>query len=92
MPSVLASWGNCECYCRGVSEIERQYRSELGAWSGQQRVPRSAGLFMEMTSVLARKVALSDPGLDERGVQIRVAESLYRTDPEIQRLLADLDR
>ena len=73
-------------------DIEKQYRSRLGQWSGQQRVMRTAELFSEMRVLLSHKVSSAHPELDQAEVRTRVAESLYRTDPETQRLLASLDR
>jgi hypothetical protein len=74
-----------------VSEVEQHYRSEIGRWSGQERVRRSAALLAEMKSILARKIAAADPSLDRAGLERRVAECLYRTDREARRLLDLLD-
>ena len=75
-----------------MSETEREYRKRLGQWSGQQRVARSAALFEEVRDMLRRRIAASDPDLDERAIRRRIAESLYRTDRQTQALLALLDR
>ncbi len=75
-----------------MSRIEKEYRQRLGRWSGQQKVARSAALFGEVREMLRRRIEASEPGLDEREVRRRIAESLYRTDRQAQALLALLDR
>ena len=74
-----------------MSEIESQYRREIGGWSGQERVQRTADLLAEIQNVLSRKIKAADPSLDSATLRRRVAECLYRTDPETQRLLARLE-
>ena len=73
-----------------MDELERFYRERIAQWTGQQRVARSVALLEEVRAMLYRKIELSDPSLDDREIRIRVAESLYRTDPSTQRLLETL--
>ena len=75
-----------------MDHLERAYRQQIGAWTGQQRVARSISLLNEVRSMLRRKVQALYPGLDERGIQIEVAKCLYRTDQETLRLLEKLER
>lgn len=74
-----------------MDAIEREYRRRIGEWSGQERVARSIALFEEVRAMLQRKILASEPDLDEATVKRRVAECLYRTNPETQRLLSLLD-
>jgi hypothetical protein len=74
-----------------VTSVEEQYRRGIGSWSGVQRVDRSANLLSEMREMLARKIRAREPRLTPSQVTRRVAECLYRSDRETQRLLAMLD-
>lgn len=73
-----------------MTGIERQYRAQLAEWTGQQRLMRSSELFSEMRALLSHKVSTQHPELDAEEIRIRVAESLYRTDPVTLRLIASL--
>jgi hypothetical protein len=75
-----------------MDTLESTYRERLGEWTGARRVARSISLLGEVCAMLRRMVEASDPALDEREVRIRVAECLYRTDPETMRLLSLLRR
>jgi len=74
-----------------VSPVEEQYRREIATWSGARRVERSAGLLSEMREMLAKKIKAREPQLTAAQVERRVAECLYRSDREAQRLLSSLD-
>ena len=52
---------------------------------------RTAALFSQLRSMLILKAQTDEPSLDERGLRLKVAASLYRTEPETLRLLAMLD-
>lgn len=70
---------------------EERYREEIGGWSGRRRVERSQDLLFEVREMLARKVVAREPELTRSEVRRRVAEHLYRSDPETLRLLSMLD-
>ena len=75
-----------------MSLVDQHYRRGIAKWSGARRVERSEALLSEMREILARKVEASDPHLTSAQVVRRVAECLYRSDRETQRLLSSLDR
>ena len=71
-----------------MNRVEEQYRNGIASWSGARRVERSADLLAEVREMLARKVVARNPELAPFAVERRVAEHLYRSDPETLRLLS----
>ena len=71
--------------------VEEQYREAIGGWSGRRRVERAEELSSEIREMLARKIAAREPDLSPCEVRKRVAEHLYRSDPEALRLLLLLE-
>lgn len=72
-------------------EVEQEYRRELGKLTGRQRVALSAGMLAEVCAMLRKRIELAEPHLSEQEVRLRIAETLYRTDRDAQRLLSSLE-
>lgn len=74
-----------------MTRVEEEYRKAIAGWTGCQRVERSEQLFVEVREMLVRRILARDPQLTSFEVNKRVAEQLYRSDPEALRLLSKLD-
>ena len=72
--------------------VEKAYRARMNQLTGLEKVARVADLLAEIRAMLRRRIESAEPHLDELGVQIRIAESLYRTDRLTLRLLQRLHR
>ncbi|REJ85092.1 MAG: hypothetical protein DWQ36_14515 [Acidobacteria bacterium] len=75
-----------------MNTIEKRYREEIGRWTGQQRVQRTASLLGEVRVMLRhREQSRATRPLSESELRRAVAARLYRTDPRTQRLIARLE-
>ena len=76
------------CYSGIVTEIERLYRQRIAEQSGREGVARVEALFAQVRDMLRRRFAAAHPEISERALRKQVAQALYRTDRQAQRLPA----
>lgn len=70
-----------------MSDVEILYRKRIADLTGEQRIARTLELYSAGCDLVALRLQAEDPSLRGEKLRRRVAQVMYRNDPEIQKLL-----